>query len=194
MNIAVRPYRMSARADATRATAARILDAALEVFWERPTHQISLEDVARRAGVTKQTVLRRFGSKSGLLAAAGERSFERVRAERDIVTPGDTAGAARALVAHYERLGDGVLRLLAEETREPALRPLVDRGRAYHVDWCARAFEPALRELRGAARERRLAQLVVVTDVYTWKLLRRDRGLSRRQTETAMRELVEALG
>jgi hypothetical protein len=34
---------------------------------------------------------------------------------------------------------------------------------------------------------------VAATDVYTWKLLRRDKGLSRDQTITAIRELVEAL-
>jgi AcrR family transcriptional regulator len=184
---------MGARADAAAATATRILDAALDVFWEHPTDQISLEEVARRAAVTKQTVLRRFGSKSGLMAAAAEHSLARVSAERDDVTPGDSAGAVRAIVAHYERLGDGVLRLLAEETREPALRPLADRGRDYHAAWCERAFAPSLDTLRAGARDRRLALLIAATDVYTWKLLRRDRGLSRRQTETALRELVEAL-
>lgn len=193
MKTAVRPYRMSARADAALATGTRILDATLEVFWERPTHQISLEEVARRAGVTKQTVLRRFGSKSGLLAAAAELAHEQVRAERDDVVPGDVHGAIRSLTAHYERIGDGVVRMLAEEAREPALTPLADRGRGHHAAWCERAFAPTLERMRGAGRERRLAQLVAVTDVYMWKLLRRDRGLGRRQTETAMRELVEAL-
>jgi hypothetical protein len=47
--------------------------------------------------------------------------------------------------------------------------------------------------LRGKARSRRVAQLVVVTDVYAWKLLRHDKGLDRDQTIVAMRELVLAL-
>jgi len=34
---------------------------------------------------------------------------------------------------------------------------------------------------------------VAVCDVYTWKLLRRDAGLSRRQTERALVELLEPL-
>jgi hypothetical protein len=38
-----------------------------------------------------------------------------------------------------------------------------------------------------------LAQLVAVCDVYTWKLLRRQSGLSRRQTEQAVVELVNSL-
>jgi hypothetical protein len=56
-----------------------------------------------------------------------------------------------------------------------------------------RTFAAALAGLRGKARARRIAQLVVVTDVYTWKLLRRDKGLDKDQTTTAMRELVAAL-
>jgi AcrR family transcriptional regulator len=188
-----RPYRMRARADAVLATEERILDAAVEVFWERPTEQIALEEVGRRAGVAKQTVLRRFGSKADLVAAAAEHEVARVEAERGDVVPGDVPGAVRVLVAHYERIGDAVLRLLAEESRNGALTPLADSGRTSHARWCERAFAPALAGLRGATRRRRHAQLIVVTDVYAWKLLRRDRGLGRRQTETALRELVEAV-
>ena len=47
--------------------------------------------------------------------------------------------------------------------------------------------------LRGAKRERRLAQFVTCTDIYTWKLLRRDRGLGPKETKLAMRELIEPL-
>ncbi len=184
---------MTARADATLATAERIVEAAIEVFWERPSQNVSLEEIASRSGTTKQTILRRFGSKAGLLAAAAERDLERIGAERGNVVPGDTAGAIRLLVAHYERIGDAVLRLLAEATREPGLHEIADRGRDYHAAWCERAFSPALGRLRGIERERRLGQLIAVTDVYTWKLLRRDRRLSRRQTEIALRELAEAL-
>jgi hypothetical protein len=36
-------------------------------------------------------------------------------------------------------------------------------------------------------------ELVVATDVYTWKLLRRDQGLSRDETVAAMLRIVQAL-
>jgi AcrR family transcriptional regulator len=72
-----RPYVMSARAEATARTGERILDAAIDLFWEQPTDRLSLEDVARRADVSVQTVIRRFGGKDGLLAAAGEREAAR---------------------------------------------------------------------------------------------------------------------
>jgi hypothetical protein len=35
--------------------------------------------------------------------------------------------------------------------------------------------------------------LVVATDVYTWKLLRRDRRLGRQRTEERIRRLVDAV-
>jgi len=187
------PYRMVARAASAAANGERVLDAAVEAFWERPTDQISLDDVARRAGVTVQTVIRRFGGKDGLLAAAIERESGRVRQERDPASVTDAAGAVAQLVAHYEAMGDRVLRMLAEETRVPALRQVADRGRRAHRDWCERVFASALAGLSVARRDRRVAQLVAVCDVYTWKLLRRDAGLSRRQTELAMLELLKLL-
>ena len=184
---------MKARAGPA-ATGERILDAAVEVFWELPTNQISLDEVARRAGVTVQTVIRRFGGRDGLLAAAVERESEKVRRQRERAVPlGDAAGAVHVLVEHYEDTGDRVLKMLAEEERVPRLSEIADRGRELHRDWCARVFAPELVGRAGTDRQRRLAQFVAVCDVYTWKLLRRDAGLSRRQTELALVELLNPL-
>jgi AcrR family transcriptional regulator len=188
-----RSYRMTARAEATRATAARIADAAIETFWEQPTDRLSLNDVARRAGVTKQTVLRHYESRAGLLAAAAERALEQVGEERSGVTPGDVDEAVRVLVEHYERVGDAVIRMLAEEVRNPALTPIADRGRGYHAAWCEEVLAPALDMLDPAERRLRLAQVIAATDVQTWKLLRRDRGLGRPETERAMAGLLRPL-
>ena len=184
---------MVARAQSAAATGERILDAAVEVFWELPGENVSLDEVARRAGVTVQTVIRRFGGRDGLFAAAAEREADKVARQRDEAPAGDPAGAVRALVDHYEEMGDRVLVLLAEEQRAPQLREIADRGRDYHRDWCARVFAAALDGREGVERRRRLAQLVAVCDVYMWKLLRRDAGLSRRQTELALVELLEPM-
>jgi AcrR family transcriptional regulator len=188
-----RPYRMTVRAEAAAATGERILDAAVELFWERPGEDVALDEVAGRAGVAVRTVIRRFGGKEGLMAAASRREVERVRHQRDEAPAGDLPGAVRVLVDHYESLGERVLRLLAEERRSRELAAIVEEGRALHVAWCERVFASALAGMRGAGRERRLAQLVAVCDVYTWKLLRHDRGLSRRETERALVELLEPL-
>jgi AcrR family transcriptional regulator len=188
-----RPYRMVARAESAAATAERILDAAVESFWEAPGEQVTLEAVARRAGVTVQTLIRRFGGRDGLVAAAAERESERVRQMREQAPVGDLDDAVRVLLDHYEEMGDRVMRLLAEEERTAGLREIAEGGRAMHREWCARVFAPSLEARSGTAKARLLAQLVAVCDVYTWKLLRRNAGLSRRQTETALVELLEPL-
>jgi AcrR family transcriptional regulator len=59
---------MPERADAARNRVA-ILRAADRLLAERGTEQVSVEDVARAAGVGKGTVFHRFGSRAGLLRA-----------------------------------------------------------------------------------------------------------------------------
>jgi AcrR family transcriptional regulator len=172
---------MGARAEAAAATGERIIAVAGELFLTRPYDQVALEDVAAGAEVTVQTVLRRFGSKEALVAACAEAGAARVRAQRDQAPVGDVAGAVANLVDHYEEWGDRVLLMLAQEDRVEPLRRITDAGRALHRRWVQRTFAP---------RRKSLAQLVAVTDVYVWKLLRRDQRLSRGATERAIRELV----
>ncbi|MBI5310173.1 MAG: TetR family transcriptional regulator [Actinobacteria bacterium] len=84
---ASRPYSMTQRAAAANATAERILDAAVETFME--SFDLPLREVARRAGVTEQTVIRRFGGKQQLLelADARQRGSLRVAARNNRPRP-----------------------------------------------------------------------------------------------------------
>jgi AcrR family transcriptional regulator len=188
-----RPYVMRKRARAAAETADRILEAATALFAEAPYAQLTLAAVAERAGVTVQTVIRRFGDKEGLIAAAATRGAQRISAERDTAPVGDVPAIVDNLVDHYETHGAISLRLLAEEDSSPTIGAVTASGRELHRAWCAKVFAPTLAALTGAERDRRLAQLVAVCDVYTWKLLRRDADLSRRQTTTALLELLEPL-
>jgi AcrR family transcriptional regulator len=183
---------MSARAEAAAVTARRVLDAALELFTERPYEEVSLDEVAARSGVAKRTVLRRFGSKDELFLAAMNQAVEEMVAQREAAPVGDLAGAVANVVEHYERWGANRLRLLLQEDRIPVVADNVRGGRDYHRAWVERTFAPLIAGSRGAARRRRVAALVVLTDVYTWKLLRLDLGLSRAQTERTLVELVTA--
>src|SRR5918997_1247374 len=188
-----RPYQMRARAEAAAETGRRILEAFIELHTERFFDQVSFEDIAERAGVTVQTVIRRFGSKERLIEAATEMANRQVVHQRDQAPVGDIEGAVKNLVDHYEEWGDGVLRLLAQEERVPAFRSVTDAGRALHYQWVEHTFAPLLAERTGKARRRLLAELIVICDVYFWKLLRRDLGLSREQTDLAIRETILAL-
>jgi AcrR family transcriptional regulator len=190
---AKRPYRMQARAQGAQETGQRILQAMTELYMERWLDQFSLEDVARRSGVTVQTVLRRFGSKEGLLAAVGAELEQHVSQQRGEAPVGDIEGAVRNLFDHYEEVGELVLRSLAQEGMHPSLRALMNRGRRVHYEWVERVFATWLAGTAGEERERLRAQLITLTDVYVWKLLRRDLGLDRDQAELALRDLLGAL-
>jgi hypothetical protein len=85
------------------------------------------------------------------------------------------------------------LRILAQEERVPAFREVTDAARALHYEWVERTFAPLIAEREGAARRRLLAELIAICDVYFWKLLRRDMGLSREQTQLALKETILAL-
>jgi AcrR family transcriptional regulator len=184
----VRRYRMVARAEAAEATARAIVAAARMLFAELPYDEVSLPRVAARAGVTVQTVLRRFGSKDKLFAAAARERSEEIRAEREAGPAGDVSH----LVEQYERWGDEQLRLIAHEARIPAIRAITDAGRRYHRDWVLRAYGPRLEGLPTRIRRRRLAQVTAVTDLTLWDRLRHDLSLNPRETELAIAELVDA--
>jgi AcrR family transcriptional regulator len=184
---------MTARAEAARATAARVLDVAVELFTERAYEDVSLEDVAERARVTKRTVLRRFGSKEALFLAAMEHASREEVRRRDAAPVGDVAGVVANVVGHYERFGANRLRLLSQADRIAVVAENVQAGRQYHWSWVERTFAPLIEGREGAAKKRRIAALVALTDVYTWKLLRRDLGLSRVDTERTLVELINKL-
>jgi AcrR family transcriptional regulator len=188
-----RGYRMVARAQSSAALRERIVDSTERLFQDLASDRFSLDDVAAGAGTTVQTVLRHFGSKDRLLRSTFARAMDRVRDERMQAPVGDVPGAVRNLVKHYEDRGDMVLRWLAEEDRNPFMHEVLDRGRELHHEWVAQTFAPQLEHVRGAAKRRRFAQLVAITDVYVWKLLRRDMQLGGRQTQSAIIELIDAL-
>jgi AcrR family transcriptional regulator len=185
----VRPYRQRARAEAAARTRAAILDATVSLVLEKATSELSLADVGSRAGVSVQTVLRHFGTREGLLDAALAHGSSLIEAERRIPST-DVRAAVGVLLEHYERRGDSVIRLLAQEAFDERIAQITSRGKQVHREWVtdlvARA-EPACR------RDEVVDQLVVVTDVYAWKLLRRDRGLSRQTAESRINDLVGAV-
>ena len=180
-----RPYRMRARAEAAAETGRRILEAVIELHRERFWDQVSLRRY--ELGVTVQTVIRRFGTKERLIEAAAEEGTRQVVRQRDQAPVGDIEGAVENLVDHYEwaavagHRGSGL--------RRSARRR---RGSRFHYEWVERTF--ALCSPSAAVRR---------ADVFwpnwspsatcTWKLLRRDLGLSREQTELAITETILAL-
>jgi AcrR family transcriptional regulator len=120
------------RADARRSVAA-ILDAAIATFAERP--EASMEEIARAAGVARQTVYAHFPSRDALLRAVQERALAEAIAAIDAaeIDRGPAAAALERLVGagwqtleRYPLLMD----LRAEMTPAEELahhRPILDR-------------------------------------------------------------------
>jgi AcrR family transcriptional regulator len=188
-----RQYRQTARAEAAERTRQAIMGAAVTLWREQDWEQVTLGAIAERAGVTVQTVLRRFGSKDGVVDACLAERASGVEEVRDRAQAGDPQSAIDALLAHYERDGDAVLRTLDLEARSPAARRIVDRGRAEHRAWCARVFAPYLPAPRAGSYRARLDAFVAATDIYVWKLVRRDLGRTRQQTRDAFAALLGGL-
>jgi AcrR family transcriptional regulator len=186
-----RTYTQTRRADATERTRGAILDAAQELFRADPQLDPSLDAVAARAAVSTRTVIRQFGSKERLMEAAIEAGVASTQTTRH-AEPGDVDGAVRAIVAHYEALGDDVMRWLALADRLPVVRQVTERGTESHLDWVEEVFAPDLDGLPRGARRARRAALATATDVYVWHLLRRREGLGREAAREAMQRLVEA--
>jgi AcrR family transcriptional regulator len=142
--------------------------------------------------VSVQTVLRAYGSRDGLFAAATTRGREQVVAQRE--TPvGDADAALEVLAEHYEAWGGTMLLLLAQESWEPVAAEITASGRTLHRDWVRDVFAPALEQLDASDRDEAVDLLVAATDLYTWKLMRRDRGLDRAATIGRMRRLVASV-
>jgi AcrR family transcriptional regulator len=188
---ASRAYDMTKRVEALAGTRRRIATAALELFKERDFDAVSLNEIARAAAVSHQTVLNHCGSKAGVLLAAGELFSEKVRDLEVDAIPGDVASVVRTTCRRYEVLGDANTRWAAMSTRAPEVAEGLARGRL--------AFQSWLQEMLGdlmpgdddpEERRRVLLGLHAALDVFTWKLLRRDLGLSEERTEEQLTDLV----
>ncbi|ODT86157.1 TetR/AcrR family transcriptional regulator [Phenylobacterium sp. SCN 70-31] len=86
--------RIAGRIDLSKNEA--ILDAAVEVLTERGV-SASMEEIARRAGVSKQTIYNHYGSKAELIRALMARRVHEITASLE--TPGAAENPREALAA-----------------------------------------------------------------------------------------------
>lgn len=188
-----RAYNQVARAATSRETEEQITAAFLRLLKTRWFDEITLDHIADEAGTTRQTIIRRYGGKSGVLAAFVENIDKIIRTHRWKVPVGDIDAAVSILVDQYEDLGPWLIRTLSLEGRFSELRPGIDRGRKGHRQWIAYAFAPWLDKIEGADREKLILELIVVTDVWTWQLLRNDQKQEPRKVKELIKNMVECL-
>ncbi len=188
-----RTYRLAARAEARDERRRRILEAAYEVFGARRYEDVTLAEVAAKAGTSERTVYRLFGTKKRLLTSWLREVAPGIGPPPDPSVRHDSRAFVRIMVAFYETRGPSLLNMLAQEDSVPALRQLLDWGREKYDEGIERGLGHLLRGFRGAARKRRHMQLVVICDVYTWSLLRRGRGLTQNEVARVLEEMLAVL-
>jgi AcrR family transcriptional regulator len=187
---ATRRYVMGARAESAAATRQRILESARQLLVTHSFEEMTVEMIAASADTTPRTVLRVFNNKEELFAQALHSLGELGHAP---ITPGNIDALVAGTCDFYERTGDTVIRWLADEPRIPAIHEHLNIGRRHLRAWVTEAFAPELSRLQASARKELHDALIVGFDVYTWKLLRRDFGLSRRSTQATIRRIVGCL-
>lgn len=153
-----RSYRGNVQAEIAAVTYKRILKATLAQCQTTRPDQLTLEPVATRAGVAVQTILRHFGSKEGLLAAASSAVHAQALARREYVPPGDIPAIVQVLAEQYEQI-----------TPWRSLLPLQEDAAPAHAQWVRQMFAPLLPPDQS---QEPLALLTAITDFPFWHTLR----------------------
>jgi AcrR family transcriptional regulator len=180
----------------------RVLEAAERLIRDDAFHSATMDELAATAGVSRATVFNRFGSKLGVLQALFTRGMEgpEMRAIRDALEVEDPVAALEALIdaacAIWEAQGFIHEQLQAIVVLEPDASALVDQQREEQradLQGLARRLARAGRLRPGLSEARAAATLHVLTSLESFLQLRREYGLSLRQTRQTIAELARTL-
>jgi len=198
--VSSRTYRLGRRAETSEGNRQRILDAAHDLIAEAGFHPVSLDAVADRAGVTRVTVYRHFGSKRGLFEAvtwqvltqAQLERLDRARAKPNVIH------ALRDFLSENCRLmteiGDTLTTSLELARDDPDVEHLLEltyfgRRRESLEELVQRLHdENAL--AAGWKRQRVVDTLMVLTSLEAFETLVRRQGRSRGQAATILFEMA----
>lgn len=186
-----REYKQVERAKAQERTREALIEAATDEFFEGNWLKTSLDSLSRKAGVTRQTLLRHFGSKDGLLMQSLMRGASQVRDQRWSTPTTDISGAVENVIDHYEEWGERSVRIGAWQRGPTMLALFANAARQIHYDWVEHAFAQWLELLDEDTRARRQAILIVLCDVQTWWILANDLGLPRREVHAILTDQIE---
>jgi AcrR family transcriptional regulator len=186
-------YRADVQSEIKTLTRQRILAACQDLFLSLWVDQITLQDVANRANVTVQTILRHFGSRD-ILVNMAIAELDLGNDQRNVpVQQGNLQTITAALIDFYEIYGLNILRTIAQEDRYPQLNLLLTRNRRLHREWVQRSFDVYLRALSPLNRQQLEDQLYSLTEVYFWRIYRIDLGKSREILENTWQRMLRSL-
>jgi len=193
----------SGRGSASSArTIERVLDAAAGLVAEDAFHTATMDDLARRAGVSRATVFSRFRSKLGVLEALSLRCAggPEMRALRQAQGVDDPVAAVDALLIAgcdlWEKEGYIMVQLKAIVVLEPDASAIIDAqydDQRAGMEGLARGLQRAGRLREGWSVARATAALHALTSVETFMLLRRDHGLQLAKVKQTIVELSRTM-
>jgi AcrR family transcriptional regulator len=186
-----REYKQVERAKAQERTREALIAAASDEFFEGNWLKSSLDSLSSKAGVTRQTLLRHFGSKDGLLIQALMRGAAQVRDQRWSAPTTDISGAVENVLDHYEEWGERSVRIGAWQRGPTVLALFANAARQIHYEWVEYAFAQWLEPLDEQTRARRRAVLIALCDVQTWWILSNDIGLPRQEIHAILTDQIE---
>jgi AcrR family transcriptional regulator len=189
----IRNYNNKRRALGAAETTGKIIRAFGELWKDNPVHEITLENIAEKSGVTIRTILRKFGSRDGLIQACLDHDVHFIIEERRKAPVGDIDGITRALLSNYEEMGEAGIRTIYMENEFKEARDIGIKGRKEHRKWCAEVFAPYLPDPGQDDYEIKLTAFITSTEIYLWKLLRKDLGYDQEKTFQVFKMLLEGL-
>jgi AcrR family transcriptional regulator len=160
--------------------------AALALFRERPPREVSVREIASRAGINHGLVHRYYGGKSGLVQAVVGRVFR------------STAHVIKARMDEDPEVGvlEGLRVLMSERWIAGAVAPLIQQGQLESIPEASMA--PVLRAQRGDLDDEQAAALALVESaVLGWMLFEplvaRGTGLSDWDEDARLRALARVI-
>lgn len=121
-----------------------IVEASETVFAVRDPAEVTIEEIAEAAGVSRALVYNYFGDKGGVVAAVYLRTFRRLDTEiNDLVKkcPGSPKDQVRAAIRHYlsfARENPGAWKLIG--TAETTVHPAVEQARRTRYEEMGRTW------------------------------------------------------
>jgi AcrR family transcriptional regulator len=199
--MATRRYEQRLRAQSAEETRRRVLDAVYDQLREAPAQPVSVERIARTAGVARSTVYASFGSRAGLFDAFAADLLERggFRRVLDAVADPDPRVTVRAGITggvHTFAAHRDVFRALVSmaELDPDAVGGAMQRSeqrRAKGMIWLARRLARAGALRQGLTAKQAADRLWVLTSFDAFDLLYSGRGRSAR---AVARVLVDMAG
>jgi AcrR family transcriptional regulator len=188
-----RKYNLSNRSKAAEKTAENIISAIGKLWLKYSIHDITLDMIADLSGVNVRTILRKYGSKDGLLEAALQHDVAGIQSIKDQAVAGDVENIVSVLMEEYELTGMAGIRTLAIENDLPLAGKILQKGRLIHKKWCERVFAPYLNPDDSEKKDILLGAFYAATDIYKWKLLRIDLKYDKDQTQKIFIETLKSL-